>query len=292
MRVPGSTAERAMSACGSVGGNRLAELPRPVSAGVHSRRLGRLARPSRYARVMDTYERILNLRAIRDYEDRMLSDEDLNKILEAARWTGSSKNLQNWSFVVVTDEATRLAVAECGDYTAPVSNAAAVIVIVILRHERDAIVHAGHSGAFELARIAGRITGYFALSVAGVLLSFGFIDYLVQRWQHESQLRMSHTELKEERKQEEGDPHVRARIKKLQREMASLESDYKLKAKALQEDQRRRGAEEEQKLVQKIRQAIQDVAKREGYDIVLDANAVLHASPKDDLSTKVISAVK
>ncbi|MGF1702434.1 OmpH family outer membrane protein [Photobacterium makurazakiensis] len=79
---------------------------------------------------------------------------------------------------------------------------------------------------------------------------------------------------------------------KLQREMASLESDYKLKAKALQEDQRRRGAEEEQKLVQKIRQAIQDVAKREGYDIVIDANAVLHANPKDDLSSKVISAVR
>ncbi|MCW8331342.1 OmpH family outer membrane protein [Photobacterium sp. SDRW27] len=79
---------------------------------------------------------------------------------------------------------------------------------------------------------------------------------------------------------------------KLQREMASLESNYKLKAKALQEDQRRRGAEEEQKLVQKIRQAIQDVAKREGYDIIVDANAVLYASPKDDLSSKVISAVK
>ncbi|UTV28279.1 OmpH family outer membrane protein [Photobacterium atrarenae] len=79
---------------------------------------------------------------------------------------------------------------------------------------------------------------------------------------------------------------------KLQREMAALESDYKLKAKALAEDQRRRGAEEEQKLVQKIRKAIQDVAKREGYDLVLDANAVLHASPKDDLSSKVIAAVK
>lgn len=78
----------------------------------------------------------------------------------------------------------------------------------------------------------------------------------------------------------------------IKREMASLESNYKLKAKALQEDQRRRGAEEEQKLVQKIRKAIQDVAKKEGYDIIVDANAVLFASPKDDLSTKVISAVK
>ncbi|OAN13995.1 molecular chaperone [Photobacterium jeanii] len=79
---------------------------------------------------------------------------------------------------------------------------------------------------------------------------------------------------------------------KIQRELASLDSDYKLKAKALQEDQRRRGAEEEQKLVMKLRTAIQDVAKKEGYDIVVDAQAVLYANPKDDLSSKVISAVK
>lgn len=79
---------------------------------------------------------------------------------------------------------------------------------------------------------------------------------------------------------------------KLQRELASLESDYKLKAQALAEDQRRRGQEEEQKLVMKIRTAIDSVAKKEGYNLVLDANAVLFASKKDDLSQKVISAVK
>ena len=79
---------------------------------------------------------------------------------------------------------------------------------------------------------------------------------------------------------------------KLQRELASLESSYKLKAQALAEDQRRRGQEEEQKLVMKIRTAIDSVAKKEGYNLVLDANAVLFARKKDDLSQKVISAVK
>jgi outer membrane protein len=79
---------------------------------------------------------------------------------------------------------------------------------------------------------------------------------------------------------------------KIQRELASLDSSYKLKAKALQEDQRRRGQEEEQKLVMKIRTAIQTVAKKEGYDIVVDAQAILFADPKDDLSNKVITAVK
>lgn len=42
----------------------------------------------------------------------------------------------------------------------------------------------------------------------------------------------------------------------------------------------------------KIRTAIDSVAKKEGYNLVLDANAVLFASKKDDLSQKVISAVK
>ncbi len=79
---------------------------------------------------MSTYERILKLRAIRDYEDRMLSDEDLDKILEAARWTGSSKNLQNWSFVVVSDPAQKNRLAAAGDFTVPMLNAPVAIAIV------------------------------------------------------------------------------------------------------------------------------------------------------------------
>ena len=104
-------------------------LRRPVTADRCLQR-SRLARPSRYARVMDTYERILKLRAIRDYEDRMLSDEDLNKILEAARWTGSSKNLQNWSFVVVSDPAQKSRLAAAGNFTVPITNAPVAVAIV------------------------------------------------------------------------------------------------------------------------------------------------------------------
>jgi outer membrane protein len=79
---------------------------------------------------------------------------------------------------------------------------------------------------------------------------------------------------------------------KLQRDLQSMESDYKLKVKALQEDQRKRGGQEESKLVKKLKTAIDQVAEQEGYDIVLDANAILYANPGDDLSEKVINAVK
>jgi nitroreductase len=78
----------------------------------------------------ETYDRILSLRALRAYQDRPLADDDLNRILEAARWTGSSKNRQSWSFVVVRDPDQRLALAGCGDFTDPVKNAPVVIAIV------------------------------------------------------------------------------------------------------------------------------------------------------------------
>lgn len=76
------------------------------------------------------YDEILSLRAIRDYQDRQLDPADLDRILEAARWTGSSKNRQNWSWVVVQDPEQRERVAECGDFTAPVRNAPTVVCLV------------------------------------------------------------------------------------------------------------------------------------------------------------------
>lgn len=53
-----------------------------------------------------------------------------------------------------------------------------------------------------------------------VILIVAVIDYVYQKWQFEQQIMMSKDEMKEEHKQTEGDPHVRARIRMLQREAA------------------------------------------------------------------------
>jgi len=45
-------------------------------------------------------------------------------------------------------------------------------------------------------------------------------DYAYQRWEYERSLRMTRQEVKEEMRQTEGDPLVRARIRSIQREMA------------------------------------------------------------------------
>jgi len=78
----------------------------------------------------DIYHSILGLRAIRDFKPDPLAGEDLAAILEAGRWTGSSKNRQDWSFVVITDRERLQELAEHGDFTQPVRDSVATIVLV------------------------------------------------------------------------------------------------------------------------------------------------------------------
>ncbi|MGH3649430.1 MAG: nitroreductase family protein [Acidimicrobiia bacterium] len=78
----------------------------------------------------DTYDLIINLRAIRDFKPAPLSNEDLGAVLEAGRWTGSSKNQQSWSFIAVTDPERLRGLAEHGDFTQPISDSVATIVLV------------------------------------------------------------------------------------------------------------------------------------------------------------------
>ncbi len=78
----------------------------------------------------ETYERILRLRAIRSFSEEPVTDDELRLVLEAARWTGSSKNRQNWSWIVLRDALQRDRIAACGDFTDPVRNAPVSIVLV------------------------------------------------------------------------------------------------------------------------------------------------------------------
>ena len=53
------------------------------------------------------------------------------------------------------------------------------------------------------------------------LIIMAFLDFVYQRWQHEENLKMTKQEVKDERKQTEGDPKVKGRIRKVQMEMAA-----------------------------------------------------------------------
>jgi nitroreductase len=79
-----------------------------------------------------TYERIVGLRVVRVFRPDPIKEDHITRILEAGRWTGSSKNTQPWAFVVLTDSGKRQRLAECGSFTGPLVGAALVIVIVRL----------------------------------------------------------------------------------------------------------------------------------------------------------------
>jgi len=78
----------------------------------------------------DAYKNVLGLRAMRQFEDRPLSEADLQAILEAGRWTGSSKNRQDWALVVVNDPEQKERLAACGDFTDPVRRAPVALALV------------------------------------------------------------------------------------------------------------------------------------------------------------------
>jgi flagellar biosynthesis protein FlhB len=75
----------------------------------------------------------------------------------------------------------------------------------------------------EVGRIfdyLGSVSFDIALKTILVMLFLAAADYFYQRWQHEKSLRMSRQDLKEEEKQTEGDPLIKARIRSIQRQMA------------------------------------------------------------------------
>jgi nitroreductase len=81
--------------------------------------------------MMDTYETILSLRSVRQFDlGRPIEEAALQRVLQAGRMSGSSKDSQPWRFIVVTDRATLQALSRTGDYAQHVAGAAFAVAIV------------------------------------------------------------------------------------------------------------------------------------------------------------------
>jgi len=64
---------------------------------------------------MEVLEAINTRRSIRHYKTDPVSDETLQKVLEAARWAPSWANTQCWRFIVVRDAGIKAALADTFD---------------------------------------------------------------------------------------------------------------------------------------------------------------------------------
>lgn len=73
----------------------------------------------------------------------------------------------------------------------------------------------------QIMSFLGALMIRLMLGVGVFMFCLAAFDYLYQRWDLEKQMRMTKQEIKEEVKSREGDPLIKARIKRVQRELAS-----------------------------------------------------------------------
>ncbi len=88
---------------------------------------------------MDTFLAIASRRETRDYAETPIPEDVVQRILDAGRLSGSSRNTQKWEFVVVSDHE---AMAQCVYAPGNVLDAALVVAI------------AGAAGGFDIGRAA------------------------------------------------------------------------------------------------------------------------------------------
>lgn len=73
--------------------------------------------------------------------------------------------------------------------------------------------------------------------------------------------------------------------------MAQRET-FSSKAQFFEQDNRRRQTEERNKILNHIQDVVKSVAIKEGYDVVIDANAVAYVSDAKDITSDVLKQVK
>jgi nitroreductase len=69
-------------------------------------------------------------RAVREFADRPIDPADLDRILEAGRRSGSSKNLQRWEFIVCRDRGRLVELSALGPWSGHLAHAAVGIALV------------------------------------------------------------------------------------------------------------------------------------------------------------------
>ena len=79
---------------------------------------------------------------------------------------------------------------------------------------------------------------------------------------------------------------------KLEKSVMAQRETFSSKAQAFEQDNRRRQMEERNKLLSRIQDAVKKVASDEGYDVVIDANAVAYAANAKDITADVLKQVK
>tara|TARA_B100001248_G_C27399032_1_gene468309 strand:+ start:1638 stop:2702 length:1065 start_codon:yes stop_codon:yes gene_type:complete len=99
-----------------------------------------------------------------------------------------------------------------------------IITFIVFMIVRSEIQNIGVIVEYSIGQILIYFGGMALKLIGAVCLFMGVlavIDFTYQRWEMEKEMRMSKQEVKEENKNREGDPLIKSRIRRVQREMAN-----------------------------------------------------------------------
>lgn len=78
---------------------------------------------------MDALEAIKKRRSIREYSDKLIPREAIEKIVDAGRFAATARDIQPWEFIVITDPATLKGIAGIAKNGNFISGAQAAIAV-------------------------------------------------------------------------------------------------------------------------------------------------------------------
>jgi len=78
---------------------------------------------------VDVFEAIKNRRSVRAFTNEPVSDEEVMKIIDSARWAPSAGNIQPWEFVVVRDAEIKRGLSAAALDQTLIEEAPVVIVV-------------------------------------------------------------------------------------------------------------------------------------------------------------------
>lgn len=94
------------------------------------------------------------------------------------------------------------------------------IAFIIVKNEADKFPLLIRMEVWEILIFIGQVSFKICFYTCMVLIILAAFDFAFQKWQHIKGLKMTKQEIKDETKQSEGDPKIKARIKSVQMEMA------------------------------------------------------------------------
>lgn len=84
----------------------------------------------------------------------------------------------------------------------------------------DEALHLNETDLSATVAFMGRVAAVILFKSSGILLLLGILDFLYVRWEMEEKMKMTKQEQKEEHKETEGDPQVKAKVRAIQQSMA------------------------------------------------------------------------